>query len=62
MKEHKVTWNDLHEGTQKELRDTYGFGTSRVGNKRLEHAVRRHLDGASASEKRSFYNQFYGRK
>ena len=53
----KITWNNLHEATQQEIRKIY-----KVNDKQLEHAVRGHLDGANAKERREFYNQFYGRR
>ncbi len=58
----KPTWNDLHEANQHELRKTYKIGYGRNGDKALEQAVREHLDGANATERREFYNKFYGRK
>ena len=62
MSEPKVTWNDLHEATQHELRQTYKVGYGKQGDTKLENAVRRHLDGANATERRKFYEKFYGRR
>lgn len=53
----KISWNNLHEATQQEIRKTY-----KVNDRQLENAVRSHLDGANAKERREFYNQFYGRR
>jgi hypothetical protein len=53
----KVTWRDLHEATQKDLKRIY-----RVDSRGLENQVRRHLDGANATERRQVYQQFYSRK
>jgi hypothetical protein len=58
----KVTWNQLHEYSQKELRDGHGLGIDKQSNAKLENEVRRHLDGANATERRDFYNSFYGRR
>ena len=53
----KISWNDLHNATQGELKKTY-----KLNSRQLENAVRRHLDGANASERRKVYQDFYGRK
>jgi hypothetical protein len=53
----KVTWNDLHEGTAKELKKTY-----KLSDRQLEHALRNHLDGAVQSERRYFYQTLYGKR
>lgn len=58
----KPTWNDFHEASQHELRKTYDFGYGRRGDMKLEQAVRAHLDGANATERREFYDKFYRRK
>lgn len=58
----KVTWQDLHNATQHELRKTYRIGYGKRADSVLENQVRRHLDGANQKERRDFYNQFYGRK
>lgn len=58
----KVTWNDLHEATQQEIRKTYKIGNGKQADRVLENQVRRHLDGANATERRAFYQQFYARR
>lgn len=53
----KVTWNDLHEATQHDLRKTYN-----LNDRELEKGIRKHLDGANAQERRAVYDQLYRRK
>ena len=53
----KVTWRDLHSATQKDLKRIYG-----LDSRGLENQVRRHLDGASQTERRAVYEQFYSRR
>lgn len=53
----KVTWNDLHNATQQELRKTY-----KLNDRQLENAVRNHLHGANASERRRLYETVYGKR
>ena len=53
----KVTWNDLQNGSQSDLKKTY-----KLDNRQLEVAVRKHLHGANAQERRSVYEKFYSRK
>lgn len=53
----KVTWNDLHNASQSELKKTY-----KLTDRQMEKAVRKHLDGANATERRQVYQQFYSRK
>ena len=53
----KVTWNDIHEATPKELQKTY-----KLSGKQLEHQVRRHLDGAVQSERRKLYETLYAKR
>lgn len=53
----KVTWNDLHNATFKELKKTY-----KLSDKQLENSVREHLDGANAKERREFYGMVWGKK
>lgn len=47
----RVTWNDLHSATFKELKKTY-----KLNDRQLENQVRRHLDGSNAQERRQLYN------
>ena len=44
------TWNDLKNATPAELKKTY-----KLNDRQLENGVRRHLNGADASERRSVY-------
>jgi hypothetical protein len=52
-----VTWNDLKNGTQNDLKKTY-----KLDAKGMEKAVRTHLQGANAKERRDFYDNFYRRR
>ena len=58
----KVTWNDLHEATQQDIRSTYKLPNGKRGDAMLENQVRQHLYGATQKERREFYQQFYGRR
>jgi hypothetical protein len=53
----KVTWRDIQDATQTELKKTY-----KLDSKQLENSVRRHLDGANATERRQLYQQLYSRR
>lgn len=53
----KVTWNDMQEATQHELKKTY-----KLNDRQLEQQVRRHWDGANAVERRDLYGQVYLKK
>jgi len=53
----KVHFNDIRDGSQVELKKTY-----KLGLRDMEKAVRQHLDGANAKERREFYDKFYRRK
>jgi hypothetical protein len=53
----KVTWNDLHSATFKELKKTYN-----LNDRQLENAVQKHLDGASSQEKRQLYKTVWDKK
>jgi hypothetical protein len=53
----KISWNDLQNASQKELKGTY-----RMNDRDLEKAVRHHLDGATQVEMRKEYDKFYRRK
>lgn len=54
----KVTWNDLHNATFKELKKTY-----KLTDRQLEHQVRGHMDGIKNVEQRSdFYKKVYDKK
>lgn len=53
----KVTWNDLHNATFKELKKTY-----KLNDRQLEHAVRNHMDGANSKERRDLYKQVWAKK
>lgn len=53
----KVTWNDLHEATFKEIKKTY-----KLNDQQLEKAVRKHMDGANASDRRELYSKIWDKK
>lgn len=50
----KPTWNDLMTAPQSELKRVY-----KLNDRQLEQAARRHMDGASHSERRGFYQQVF---
>lgn len=53
----KVSYHDLMTASSSEIKKTY-----KLNDRQLEQAVRRHHDGASASERRSFYEQVYNKR
>jgi hypothetical protein len=53
----KVTWNDVRDATQQELKKVY-----KLDSRQLEHQVRRHMDGANSAERRSLYQTLYGKR
>lgn len=53
----KVTWNDIQTATQSELKKTY-----KLTDRQLETSIRKHIEGANASERRNEYKKFYNRK
>lgn len=53
----KVTWNDLREASQQELKKTY-----KLSDRQLERQVRRHMDGANSAERRGLYETVYGKR
>lgn len=55
--ERKVTWNDLREASQQELKKTY-----KLSDRQLERQVRHHMDGANATERRKLYETVYGKR
>ena len=57
METPKVTWNDIHEATQHELKATY-----KLNDRQLEQQVRKHWDGASPQERRQLYEKLYGKR
>ena len=50
----KVTWGDLHNATQKDLKRVY-----KLNDRDLEKAVRHHMDGANPAERRELYETVY---
>jgi hypothetical protein len=52
-----VTWGDLHNATFKELKKTY-----KLNDQQLEKAVRKHMDGANASDRRELYSKVWDKK
>lgn len=57
MRRGKPTWNDLHSATQHELKKTY-----KLDSRGLEQAIRRHLDGANATERRQVYGEVFNKR
>ncbi len=53
----KVTWNDLHNATFKELKKTY-----KLNDRQLEHQVRKHMDGAKSEERSTLYKTVWDKK
>jgi len=53
----KVTWNDLHNATPKELQKTY-----KLNDKQLEVSVRKHMDGASMEQRKDLYKTVWSKK
>jgi len=53
----KITWNDLHSATFKELKKTY-----KLNDNQLENAVRSHMDGANHVERRQLYEKVWNKK
>jgi hypothetical protein len=53
----KVTWNDIKDGTQQELKKVY-----KLNARQLENQMRRHMDGANSAERRSLYQTLYGKR
>ncbi|HEX4044688.1 MAG TPA: hypothetical protein VHZ76_03365 [Gammaproteobacteria bacterium] len=53
----KLTWNDIHEATFKELKKTY-----KLNDKQLENQVRSHMDGANPAERRDLYKTVWYKK
>lgn len=53
----KVTWRDLQNATQKELKKTY-----KLNDQQLEHQVRKHMDGATMEQRNSLYHTVYSKR
>lgn len=53
----KVTWNDLQNGSAKELKQTYG-----LSDRQLDKQIRSHMDGSNAADRRKMYEGIYRRK
>lgn len=53
----KVTWNDLHNASQSELKKTY-----KLSDRQLEVQVRKHMDGASMEQRKGLYQTVYSKK
>lgn len=52
----KITWNDLHEGTSKELKSKY-----QLTDIQFEQQVRSHLKGSSTKDREKFYNMVWSK-
>lgn len=57
MSNGKVTWNDLHNATFKELKKTY-----KLTDRQLENQVRKHMDGANAEQRSDLYKMVWSKK
>lgn len=57
MTEKNITWNDIKNATQHELKKTY-----KLNDRQLESSLRRHMDGASREERRDLYKKLYGKR
>jgi hypothetical protein len=53
----KVSWNDLHNATQSELKKTY-----KLSDRQLEVQVRKHMDGASMEQRKGLYQTVYAKR
>lgn len=53
----KVTWNDLHNATQSELKKTY-----KLSDRQLEVQVRKHMDGANMEQRKDLYKTVYTKR
>ncbi len=53
----KVSWNDLHNATQSELKKTY-----KLSDRQLEVQVRKHMDGASMEQRKDLYKTVYAKR
>jgi hypothetical protein len=53
----KVTWSNIHEATQHELKKAY-----KLSDRQLEQQLRNHLDGATAEERRDVYETMYNKR
>ena len=53
----KVSWNDLHNATFKELKKTY-----KLNDQQLEKQVRKHMDGASSEQRSDLYKTVWNKK
>lgn len=62
MKKVNLSYANFTEASQQDIRKTCKIGYGKKADQSLENAIRKHLDGANAKERRDFYNQFYGRK
>ena len=52
-----VTWNDIKDAHQDELKKTY-----KLTDRELEKSFRKHLDGANMQERRQMYEKLYGKR
>lgn len=52
--EKKVSWNDFHEATAKDLMTSY-----KLSERQLQQQLHRHLDGATHSDRQQIYKDVY---
>lgn len=57
MKMKKIHWNDIGNAVPSELKRVY-----KMNDRQLEQSIRRHMDGASPTERRQFYEKAYSLK
>jgi hypothetical protein len=55
--EKKITWNDIKNAHQDELKKAY-----KMNDRQLESSLRRHMDGANPTERRNLYQELYGKR
>jgi hypothetical protein len=53
----KVTWNDLHQASFKDIKRVY-----KLNDMQLEQQVRNHMDGANPQERRNLYETVWDKK
>lgn len=53
----KISWYDMHNMHSSEIKKKY-----KINDRQMEQGVRRHMDGANASERRELYGQVWNSK
>ncbi len=57
MANEKITWSDIQEGHQDDIKRAY-----KMDDRRLEQALRKQLYGANMQERRQVYETLYGKR